>query len=1032
MDQFVAWNLCLLRAFFSAAFAREETWLAVDPAELDALGPNLGGDAGFLNAVRCGPPWATIRSNVPPQLYLTRSSERELVQRAQALRVQRMQPELRPTGYVDPGTIAPEYADTAAPTYLPILAALVRACAGRPEGGYYAYLTQTLGLDSAWGSVEMSQVEELWRDLAAWCRATNHAFGRFEYRQLGGYSRIGIPRSQSVVSLRDVQMLPRVFAQAGVRPGQAVSSMLLADMKNIAGIAPYLSKPFRDALNRPEFSEPVDDQLCALLDDWDGRVPEILGKTTVDRYEAASVDEIGVALSLAESNALPWTVRWRVPSVRDSGTMNLTYGGCTWQADLTGDDIVTSLIPSVGAAEELRVAANEVLDRSATSDVVLEVRMSDQLTAEGVNSGRDIVLRHKPLRTLIGSFDEGGPAGASVTLVEHDLPAFGPAYLLACPGNVGNLRRYLARNEIDSDDCPVDGLPERWLLVCVRDCASIGDSERTDLPDGLVVRSQPRVLRLIGGCQIRRVGLRQFLRYDLPLIELDAPAETKICADGLTLREQLGRGGQSIQEVETANPPLARVSSIRRFEIIAITQSLSAVMIQALIPGGLRGTIRLRLAPEDGMASAMEGVFSLDNRGDPIVGTSGVRGIMLGGSSYHEEWPRLSAPQVSLGAIARREQLNKIVECPSADLLDALAQDGWLAYGRARDLMRRLLVRSRLQDTIDVHEVFRELRARGLLEIEVDSKGRWMRVHCAAPALYVISAMSPHGGIIGCVGGTLRLQHWRQLFESAAGMNVVLRADASSDALLPVIRVEASSFAELQQLAERVQLECLDQPSRSIARWAAHLEEVQLNVERYGVESLGSSASSAERFNPGSGTFTKPRALVLDATLSHQLFRFDDLETGRHKLYSLAYRDGEQRERFAFVRDARWGIWAALAAFGEFVRDHHGISDASPWPFEYSRSEATLWLPVRISLPVILERALVLCSGERPMQRIVSRAPDSHALVIPGIGALSRVYDHFVPSAPQTSRWHGYKWVPEEVAVAVAERLSGRVCYIAE
>ena len=59
-DDFVFWNIRLLESFFSPALSGEEVWLQVSPDELDSIGRDLGGDEGFVKAVRAGPPWKTV------------------------------------------------------------------------------------------------------------------------------------------------------------------------------------------------------------------------------------------------------------------------------------------------------------------------------------------------------------------------------------------------------------------------------------------------------------------------------------------------------------------------------------------------------------------------------------------------------------------------------------------------------------------------------------------------------------------------------------------------------------------------------------------------------------------------------------------------------------------------------------------------------------------------------------------------------------------------------------------------------------
>ena len=142
-DPFTLWNIKLLETFFSSACQGDEVWLQVDSEELDLIGPELGGDEGFLMAVRAGPAWPTFSRNGK----FTQGYSADLVSRVNGLVRQRLYPAYKPRqGYVDPGLVNPTYHGCKAPTYLPFLAALVRSSALASKDGYYKHLREALHL----------------------------------------------------------------------------------------------------------------------------------------------------------------------------------------------------------------------------------------------------------------------------------------------------------------------------------------------------------------------------------------------------------------------------------------------------------------------------------------------------------------------------------------------------------------------------------------------------------------------------------------------------------------------------------------------------------------------------------------------------------------------------------------------------------------------------------------------------------------------------------------------------------------------
>ena len=91
MNAFEAWNLRLLEHFFSPGPIGKEVFIGTPPDVLDDIGEGLGGDAGFLEAVKAGPDWKWRRK--PPTLE---SRLQELVDR-------RTSSAARALGYADPG-----------------------------------------------------------------------------------------------------------------------------------------------------------------------------------------------------------------------------------------------------------------------------------------------------------------------------------------------------------------------------------------------------------------------------------------------------------------------------------------------------------------------------------------------------------------------------------------------------------------------------------------------------------------------------------------------------------------------------------------------------------------------------------------------------------------------------------------------------------------------------------------------------------------------------------------------------------------
>lgn len=998
-DGYVLWNNRLLETFFSPASRGEEVWLQVDKDELDSIGRELGGDEGFLRAVKAGPPWGSI---IQGGRYV-HGTRADFVARARGLVRQRRQRARRPSGYCDPGAFSSVYANCSAPTYLPFLAALVRSSASAGKDGFYAHLRDALGLDPGWGTQNLVALEQAWEDLAEWAKDERGRFGRYVFRRLGGYERIGVPASQCILSRRDRHALPLVFQQVGARSGQELSGKLLAAIKHAGADSGRFSTQFRDALARPELGELVSERIKAAFEDWDGLAPMPAaiagvagGQDALDDGEA-----IELCLTLGEGATFPWRIHWRVPALLESGNVVLKCEGAHWEAHQLGPEPTTTM---GGTDDATQSAALRILAESAVADVEFVVSSFSGDADEGRK--RELNLRKSILRILVWRYDQ---VSGRHELRESSLPSNGPAYLLATGSNANRLTRYLDGNPLGHEYFETAGLPEGWLLACIPDCSKLDDEQRATLPDGLQGRSRPRAVRLVGGRSITRGGARQYVSYDLPFVELDGPQGATLEADGLDFEEEVPEAGAA--------------SAIRRFRIKRRVEGAHRYDIVAVHGGEQVGAVRLRVASNAGEWAAGSVKFNLDRKGWPSAEAEGLRGVLLGVGEGDETvgCQRFEAMASEFGRLVAEEDLAKLKSRPAAMFLSTLAQLGSMAYPQARDHLARLLAKA--GQSPDGRSALFDLRARGHLEVETDAEGHMARIHAVEPALYELAATNGGATAYGVLG-TLRLQQWQSLL------------DAMGDGAIYQSRVEDPTLADWHVLpgnperardaASQLAFALHRMPAPRISAWAASVDDVRESIARLAGESVPGKAHSAEVFSAASGLF-KPmhREARLDQEVKCQLFRMPDLHAERLNVYVLGMA-GVGGARYGHVRDSSWGKWIALGAFARYVKDEHGISDASPWPIPYSIGEGIVWLPAQVKLPLVLERALVLCSGSPPeLVEMEGASVDgsielSRARNGTRMGHISPVYQHMTKG-----KWLGYRWVPLGIAQDVASKVGG-------
>jgi hypothetical protein len=263
------------------------------------------------------------------------------------------------------------------------------------------------------------------------------------------------------------------------------------------------------------------------------------------------------------------------------------------------------------------------------------------------------------------------------------------------------------------------------------------------------------------------------------------------------------------------------------------------------------------------------------------------------------------------------------------------------------------------------------------------------------------------------VAGTLRIAHWDSIArETLAWKAWGLDGESLS---LPAWRLVIRDEADARTTCSQINFQFANFPGTSIAQWSGTLDGFKDEASHNTMESIAGAEHNAKRFNPDNGLFcAAPNGQAVE------LWKVRDLDTRIDNLYILA-----KNNRYAFVRDSRWGVWLALAEFARFVTEKYYVRDVYPMPLSYQEHSGTIWLPARLQPPAILERALVLCSGN---------IPEVHALSLmlnneDGTISLSKVEGFKFLSVSSfynsmaDGKWLAYRSIPQMVAERIACKL---------
>lgn len=985
-NRFSEWNLRLLRSFFSEASEGEEVFLRVDKDFLDQVGQDIGGDSGFLGAVRKGPDWFLSRESFTGSILKLKK------QRSKPSRI-----------YKDPGSFDIKYHGVRAPGYLPYLAALVRNDAENATS-YYDRLAKDLKLQHQFNSHEMGQIEEVWDDLEEWTRENNGRFGIFKRRILGGYRLIGVPRSQSILKPSDMENLTKVFAQAQVRPGQELSGESLTRILNEARASGSMfTAGFQRALEIDEFEQPIRAAILNAYSDWDGTLPVRGGGSTGMKSSNDGRNEgefyMGISLYVVRDFPLQLSPSWRVPAIQDVGKFEVEKDGLIWGGQFSGTEGANT-----APAHKQEVGFWDVAKRA--SDITVDFDVRCFVSEDSEPTMLKLTLIRRLLWVLTPAIDN---ITGDIELREGDLPASGSAFLMAPPRNVQALKGYIEREKPECEVVSALGIPEDWLIVRLIDCASLSEEQRI-LPDGEKgARPRPRAIRFVAGKSIRRGYSRMYLPYDLPFIELDAPQDALVeCAGGIEVEEESSRRSVKADDHVDWRP-------LRRFKLrLPHSRSASYELKAISADGSNLGQAKLRVADLGGDVVDTGKPFSLDSIGRPIHTYEGLSGVNLGiARDKSKELPS----EIIYYAITN-DELGSSIDCENLKVgvhemfLDALAQSGSLDFGVARDLLQRLLISAGEMD--EPVFLLLELRRRGYLGVSTTYKGHIARIHAIKPTLYSLP-LTFAGRPIWGVAGTLRIDHWEVIARETEAWRVH-QLNNSSSVFEPwrlVIRKRSTALETCSQIG----FQFSEMPCIAVANWSASLGLFSDETFRNTMESIGSAREGAMRLNASTGRFTAtPRGDVCE------LWRVRDLDIGVGNLYVLA-----DQGKYAFVNDSRWGVWLALGEFTKHISRYPGMDGVHPLPITYELAKKTIWLPARINLPTVLERALVLCSGDSPdvitLQKDIKEDAKNRLLLIRKKDGLPEFSANSFYTDMADGKWLAYRYVPKDIARVISDKL---------
>jgi hypothetical protein len=995
LSLFLEWNNLLLSEFFSPSSAEEDVWLQTSRHELDSFGLHLGGAAGLIDAVKAGPEW------VEPDIthHFATAASRLMFQRRSTI---------RPSKYVDPAEFNEVYKDYNAPTYLPYLALWVLASSEEVDG-FYANVAKLTDRPFLATPDLTSRMENVWKDLEKWStKEAKGNFGNFKVRVLGEHRFVGIPKSQCMVSRKDFNGVLQLFVVCGLRPQQLLTEGLFNRIISQGINAHFLSHGLKNAMRRDYYHEPLSRLLSGMLDSWDGQLPRsqliVFGERETPVAPIDS-DEVTVKLAPSDEDTMGWEIRWRFPASGNANSCFLAFDKFKVKSILEPSGACFS---SLGNIEQ--ESSKSTLQNSASADVAVRIEFSDEASYDlgsGVRSSR---IFQRNLRILV--WDSPDPR-LGEELIERDMPISGPFYVLSTHNFRDRLEQYLLNEKLQFEQLPVGGLPSGWGLICLMSAGRLTREQRIWLTEGNALLESSARIRFVGGRPIIRGGTKLYAFYDLPTLELEAPDSTVPVAEGLIFNEI------KKNQITQNNSP------IRRFNLEISDKSKSDFVVKAMHGEEKLATLKFKVSIPEGAGVGLQRTFSLDNFGRSMNVEDGLRGALIGNSSDFSMQNTEEFLTLNSNSYLELLDIKYISENIAAKFLDSLAQLGSVAYGLARDQIRRLSELEGLE--IQPALLLIKLRCAGYLEIETDRRGHMVRIHMVRPTLYSLP-IKFYGQYLFGVCGSLRLQNWSDL---TGQKTFTVFSENQSDELFPILRIACDSWEALKEFSLSHGFDIAATPCFAIANWAGSLESATSELSNWGWGDLSANLSQLQRLQPDSVQFNNVDSglLTVNKYTGRQLFRLDDPSVQGLQVYVLGSIQEDGKVSFSFIHDSKWGIWISISAFAAMLKKYFGIDDGSPWPIHYEAQTGCIWLPARLRPPSVIERILTLCSGGFPVETFAvpgSNLESSIELVNQSsgqtIGCVNEVYSRLT-----TGTWLCYRWVPLVIAEKVANLLGGEI-----
>lgn len=1003
---FVDWNTALLRHFFGPELRQSTVIMSVGPDDIDEIAPELGGYSGLLAVVDEGAPWLPRRTEAGNPRSATFENFG-----APSLVYQRSH--FQPHGYTEPaGLLAWGDGKTGFPAYLPIIAAFIAVYSDNPDdGGFYPAARELFSLPGTWGGEKLNAIcEPILKDLVKWSHEEKEGrHGLFHRQPLGDAVRnryVRWLRGQSILRRTDEPRLRNLFYALGLNPVDPLTDeqeKLLFERMQTEN--PPFSVGLRLAAAEPTFRDVLLSRLDSLREDWDGCGADQEDRQAVQAVNAPRTVEASLVLFFQDAQPT-WVLGLLLPTDAvasdEEAVDEVRVASLSWVGRMTDETYSSGAVAAPLSAVHGALTALHTLSQSPNGRAVIQ----------GCRCAAH--LRHRGVRYFV---PDGNCLVERDCLPDHD----GDAYILVSPPALAGFEQALianrAENLVEILEPLQASLPTtEWRLYHVPNSHAL---RSRDIPfqDGRYQFSAFRHVVLAGGSSVNRGGQRWYLPYDPPTLHVDSPRNINIeCVPtGIEIA--------AMRFPNAAHDTPITGSAIHRFTLTAASSGAYSIVARD-ISGTILGRVKLKIAPWD-LAPDVEAKVGLLFDGQTGITGERVCGFDVLDQKNPQDTAQVESATVgaSLGAVIenRPSFIQRIRDNGLLQFLNwlALRKAAFVPYGIAR---KRLLQSAQAAGIrLSTSVIFRALRRRGLLEIVTDRHGRWSGI-AGLPFVVTRTCLATDGQSVAAGSGTISFDAWQRLVNQDAPVYCITPFDELD---IPVLRFPFD--AELP-FASRT-------TPAFLASLSASLNGLKAQWQHIGYEH---DPSYDDEWLMCVDGMWKSRVSLLDEGMERfnapwTLWRSNDPWRNGSSLRVLRQRTaGKYRSRP--IVDERWGTWLALESFAGLPQ-FEGIGK---WPLQYYVAGSSIWIPARLNLPLVLERALVACSGAPPREVALTQFANNGNQTY-GRDESGTTYGPFAPfygeegrpgylgRDSETRTWLEYCHVPRSIAELVADKLSCRL-----